>query len=113
MVVASKRPGRVGRKRKNLDLSRASTIALNRRRTVQALARSLGIPRSTLHRRVKLGELKRVTRTVKPTLKPKNKIARLKFCMSMLDELWISTPCPLFKPMTYMVHIDEKWYDMT
>ena len=113
VVVASKRPGRVGRKRKNLDLSRASTIPLNRRRTVRALARSLGIPCSTLHRRFKLGELKRVTSTVKPTIKPKNKIARLKFCMSMLDELWISTPSPLFKPMTDMVHIDEKWYDMT
>ena len=51
VVVASKRPGRVGRKRKNLDLSRASTIPLNRRRTVRALARSLGVPHSTLHGR--------------------------------------------------------------
>ncbi|KAE8790025.1 putative transposase [Hordeum vulgare] len=113
VVVASKRKGRVGRKRKDLDLSRASTIPLNRRRTVRAITRSLGIPRSTLHRRFKLGELKRVSSTVKPYLKPKNRIARLKFCISMLDELWISTPCPLFKPMTDMIHIDEKWFDMT
>ncbi|KAE8792825.1 hypothetical protein D1007_32599 [Hordeum vulgare] len=113
VVVASKRKGRVGRKRKDLDLSRASTIPLNRRRTVRAIARSLGIPRSTLHRRFKLGELKHVSSTVKPYLKPKNRIARLKFCISMLDELWISTPCPLFKPMTDMIQIDEKWFDMT
>lgn len=67
----------------------------------------------TLHRRFQLNELKRISNTVKPFLKPENKIARLKFCMSMLDEHWISTPWPLFKPMTDMVHIDEKWHDMT
>uniref|UniRef100_A0A8I6X937 Uncharacterized protein n=1 Tax=Hordeum vulgare subsp. vulgare TaxID=112509 RepID=A0A8I6X937_HORVV len=111
--VSNKKKGRSGRKRKDLDLSRTSTIPLNKRRTIRALARSLSVPRSTLHRRFQMDELKRVTNTVKPTLKPENKVRRLKFCISMLDELWISTSRPLFKPMTNIVHIDEKWYDMT
>ncbi|KAE8775180.1 hypothetical protein D1007_52327 [Hordeum vulgare] len=107
-VDVSNKKGRSGRKRKDLDLSRTSTIPLNKRRTIRALARSLSVPRSTLHRRFQMDELKRVTNTVKPTLKPENKIRRLKFCISMLDELWISTSRPLFKPMTNIVHIDEK-----
>lgn len=111
--VSSKKPGRAGRKRKELDLARTSTIPLNKRRTIRSLARSLGVARSTLHKRFQLNELNRITNTVKPHLKLENKIARLKFCMSMLDDNWISTSRAMFKPMTNMVHIDEKWFDMT
>ena len=111
--VSNKKKGRDGRKWKELDLSRTSTIPLNKRRTIRALARSLGIPRSTLHWRFKLGELKRHTSTVKPFLKPKNMIKRLEYCISMLDENWISHPNPIFELMDYMIHIDEKWSYMT
>ena len=31
----------------------------------------------------------------------------------MLDEIWIKTSRPIFKPMTDMVYIDEKWFNMT
>uniref|UniRef100_A0A8I6XAG0 Transposase n=1 Tax=Hordeum vulgare subsp. vulgare TaxID=112509 RepID=A0A8I6XAG0_HORVV len=111
--VSSKKKGNVGRKRKELDMARTATIPLNRRRTIRSLARCLGVPYSTLHDRFQLKELKRITNTVKPFLKPANKIARLKFCISMMDEHSISTPYPSFKSMNNMVHIDEKWYDMT
>ncbi|KAE8805390.1 hypothetical protein D1007_18470 [Hordeum vulgare] len=77
--VSNKKKGRVGRERKELDLARTSTIPLNRRRTIRSLARSLGVARSTLHRRFQLNELNRTTNTVKTYLKPENKIARLKF----------------------------------
>ena len=110
--VSSKKKQRCGRKRKDMDLSRTTTIPLNKR-TIRALARSLGVPRSTLHKRFKLKELKRTSNTVKPFLKPQNKIKRLEFCIDMLDENGITTDRPLFKSMTNMVHIDEKWYDMT
>ena len=111
--VSNKKKGRAGRKRKELDLSRTSTIPLNKRRTIRALARSLGIPRSTLHWRFKLGELRRHTSTVKPLLKPENMIKRLEYCISMLDPIWISLPNPIFKMMDDMIHIDEKWFYMT
>ncbi|XP_020197378.1 uncharacterized protein [Aegilops tauschii subsp. strangulata] len=112
-VDVSSKKNKSGRKRKGLDLSRIATIPLNNRSRIRSLARCLGVPRSTLHDRFQLQELKRITSTIKPTLKPQNKIARLKFCLSMMDERWISSPWPRFKPMTNMVHIDEKWYDMT
>jgi hypothetical protein len=46
-------------------------------------------------------------------LKPANKTERLKFCISMLDENWITAPRPIFKEMDNIVHIDEKWFNMT
>ena len=52
--VSSKKPGRSGRKRKELDLERTSPIARNKRRTIPSLAWSLGVARSTLHKRFKL-----------------------------------------------------------
>ncbi|XBI58548.1 hypothetical protein VPH35_039767 [Triticum aestivum] len=110
--VSSKKPGRSGRTRKELDLERTSTIPLNKRRTIRSLARSLGVARSTLHKRFQLNELNRITSTVKPHLKLENKLARLKFCMSMVDDNSISTSRAMFKPMTNMVHIDEKWFAM-
>ncbi|XP_024318861.1 uncharacterized protein LOC112272408 isoform X1 [Brachypodium distachyon] len=41
-----------------------------------------------------------------------NKIKRLQFCVSMLDDDGLTTPCPFFKKMDNVVHIDEKWFYM-
>jgi hypothetical protein len=109
LPISSKKKGKCGGKRKDLDLSRTSTIPLNRRRTIRSLAKSLGVSRSTLHRRFRLGELKRVSNTLKPSMTEANKIQRLQHCLSMLDE---NSPCR-FKDMDNFVHIDEKWFDMT
>uniref|UniRef100_A0A8I6WIG0 Uncharacterized protein n=1 Tax=Hordeum vulgare subsp. vulgare TaxID=112509 RepID=A0A8I6WIG0_HORVV len=111
--VSSKKKGNVGRKRKELDLARTAMVPLNIRRTIRSLARCLGVPPSMLHDRFQLQEPKCITNTVKPFLKPANKIARLKFCISMMDKHWISTPYPSCKSMNNMVHIEVKWYDMT
>jgi hypothetical protein len=62
---------------------------------------------STLHKRFQLNELNRITNTVKPHLKLENKIVRLKFCMSMLDDNWISTSRAMFKPMTHVRRLTE------
>ncbi|KAE8773630.1 hypothetical protein D1007_54101 [Hordeum vulgare] len=106
--VSNKKKGDSGRKRKQLDLSRTATIPLNRRRPIRSLAKWVGVPRSMLHDRFQLKELNHITNTIKPSLKPANKIARLEFCISMMDKKWISTPWPSFKSMNNMVHIDEK-----
>jgi DNA invertase Pin-like site-specific DNA recombinase len=110
---SNKRKGRCGRKRKNLELSRTRLIALNKRQTLRALARALDIPYATLQRRLKWGELRRHTSSIKPALKQENKISRLKFCISMLDETTLANETPSFKNMQNIVHIDEKWFDMT
>jgi hypothetical protein len=111
--VSSKKKGNVGRKRKNLELSRVPTVPLNKRRTIRGLARSLGVCRSTLHRRFKLGELNRHSSSLKPALTLANMVQRLEFCVSMLDEYWLTHERPPFQLMDNIVHIDEKWFDMT
>jgi hypothetical protein len=40
-----------------------------------------------------------------------NMIKRLEFCVSMIDES--NETLPMFKEMDNIVHIDEKWFDMT
>jgi hypothetical protein len=42
-----------------------------------------------------------------------NKLKRLEFCVSMLNEHSLTTPRPFFKKMDNIVHIDEKWFYMT
>jgi AraC-like DNA-binding protein len=105
--------GRVGRMRKDLDLSRVTTISFNRRKTLRALARALDVSKTTLHRRFQWGELERCTSPLKPILKPANKIERLKFCMLMLDENPFTYSDHYFKEMDNFFHIDEKWFNMT
>jgi hypothetical protein len=111
--VSIKRKGRCGRKRRDLGLTRIPSIPLNRRSTLRSLARELQVPYSTLQRRFQWGELRRHTSSLKLALKPENKIARLKFCISMLDQTTIADDKPSFISMHNFVHIDEKWFDMT
>lgn len=111
--VSNKRKRRCGRKRADLDLSRIPSIPLNKRSTLRALARSLDVPYSTLRRRFKWGKIRKHTNSLKPTLKPENKLSRLKFCISMIDQTTIADAMPSFIDMQNIVHIDEKWFDMT
>jgi len=84
--VSNKKKGNVGRKKKDLDLPSVVTVPPNRRRTIRGLARSLGVSRSTLHRRFKLGFLRRHSSRLKPSMTLANKLKRLQFCVSMLDQ---------------------------
>ncbi|XP_010239785.1 uncharacterized protein LOC100844041 [Brachypodium distachyon] len=111
--VSNKKKGNVGRKKKDLDLPRVLTIPLNKRKTIRSLAKSLGVCHSTLHQRFMLGDLKRHRSNLKPSMTDANKIKRLQFCISMLDDDGLATPCPFFKKMDNVVHIDEKWFYMT
>ncbi|KAF7133354.1 hypothetical protein RHSIM_Rhsim09G0038900 [Rhododendron simsii] len=49
---------------------------------------------------------------LKPDFSDQNKIARLHFCLSMLEPNSLQTQ-PMFKAMYNYVHIDEKWFYMT
>jgi hypothetical protein len=49
--ISSKKKSRVGRMRKDLDLSRVTTIPFNRRKTLGALARALDVSKTTLYTR--------------------------------------------------------------
>ncbi|KAM0923128.1 hypothetical protein ACQ4PT_005698 [Festuca glaucescens] len=105
--VSNQKKERCGRKRADLGLSRMPSIPLNKRSTLRALARELGVAYATLQRRFQWGKIRRHTSTLKPALKPENKIARLKFCTSMIDQKTIAVAEPSFLSMENIVHIDE------
>ncbi|XP_048552018.1 uncharacterized protein LOC125531796, partial [Triticum urartu] len=111
--VADQRKGNSGRKPKDINLEKILTIPLNRRSTIRSLAWQLGCSPTTLHRKFMLNLIRRHTNCVKPALKEKNKMDRMNFCLSMLDEATTATARPKFKTMHNVVHIDEKWFNMT
>nr|XP_051196688.1 uncharacterized protein LOC127310025 [Lolium perenne] len=103
-----------GRKRRELNLDeRVPQVPLNQRGTLRALARSLGVPFSTLQRRLAWGDLRRHTNSLKPYLSLENRLRRLLYCISMIDEPSITDAKVIFKMMGNIMHMDEKWFDMT
>lgn len=61
-----------------------------------------------VQRVLKEGKIKRVSRTVKPTLMPENKVARLKFALSMVNH-----QTGKFSNLFNCIHVDEKFFYMT
>jgi len=107
-----KRTNNCGQKRVEIDIEKVCNIPLAKRGTQRGLAKALGISKTTLLKFIKDGILRRNSNTLKPQLKDSNMKARLKFCLSMLDETSIPHD-PQFKSMYNVVHIDEKWFYMT
>ncbi|XP_057248193.1 uncharacterized protein LOC130590181 [Beta vulgaris subsp. vulgaris] len=110
--VNHRKTGRVGRKRIQLDPQRLMAIPLRKRTTIRATAASLGIHRSTLHRLVKRGAIKKHTNAIKPHLTPAHKIARVLWCLGSIIPNTIQT-IPKFSNMYNLVHVDEKWFCMS
>lgn len=79
-------------------------IPLNKRGTIRSLANAINVPQTTIFRKVKAGEIRRVSSVVRPLLTEKNKLARLKYCLSKL------TPDGHFHDFLDAVHVDEKWF---
>lgn len=102
-----KRTKNCGRKRVEIDIEKVCSIPLAKRSTQRGLAKALGVSKTTFMKFIKDGILRRNSNTLKPHLKDSNMKARLKFCLSMLDETSIPHD-PQFKSMYNVVHIDEK-----
>lgn len=68
--------------------------------------------KSTLHRRIKEGDIRAHTNAIKPFLTDENKKVRLTFCLEKLKQASLSTN-PEFDEMFNVVHIDEKWFYQT
>nr|XP_020167633.2 uncharacterized protein LOC109753120 [Aegilops tauschii subsp. strangulata] len=106
--VSNQKPGRVGRKRKDLDLSRVVTIPLNRRRTLRGLSKALGVSCTTLHSRFEWGHLRRHSNKLRPHLNLSNIVKRLKWCLAMCEDYWSAT-----RELDNIAYMDEKWFNMT
>lgn len=108
--VSSPKKGRSGRKRKDYAVEIASirNVPFNKRGTLRSLACSIGVPRSTLHRKLKNEkEIRRISSSIRPFLTEENKLARLRFCLSHVRENGN------FHDFFDTIHIDEKWFFMT
>lgn len=109
----ARRRGRCGRKRlftapQAVQLwERIELIPLAERTDFRTLAERTGISKSTLVRSFKDKLFRRHTSVLRPLLTNNNRIERLKFASSFVDE---STG--LFSPFLNHVHVDEKWFYM-
>jgi hypothetical protein len=83
--------------------TRVRAVPFHFRKNVRTLSFKIGIPRSTVHRALKLGLLESTKNSIKPILTPKNKVDRVAFCHSFV---WEQT----FVDMLDHVDIDEKWF---
>lgn len=110
--IQSKRPENCGRKKVTTDLGPVADIPLTDRSTIRALAQKIGMKKSTVHNRLKQGMLRRHSNALKPLLKAGNMTERLRWCLSMLDEDGLPNN-PKFKCMDNIIHLDEKWFNMT
>ncbi|XP_026436613.1 uncharacterized protein LOC113334612 [Papaver somniferum] len=110
--VSSRKPTRVRPKPKKVDFSKIMEIPLRRRTTIRSIAEALNMPKSTVHRYVKKGAIKKHTNAIKPAFTVDTKKARLEFCFGML-ELIPYKDNMMTNPMYDVIHIDEKWFFMT
>ncbi|WOG98144.1 hypothetical protein DCAR_0417485 [Daucus carota subsp. sativus] len=110
--VSHRRTNNCGRKRIQIDLDAFRSIPLQQRTTVRSTANALKISSSTLHRALETGKIRRHSNAIKPLLKDENKKARLQFCLSMIDINSLPHQ-PQFIDMDNIIHIDEKWFNMT
>lgn len=110
--VSERKTKNCGRKRVQIDVQRILDIPLHRRTTLRTLAEALGVSHSSLSKCLKEGLIRRHSNALKPHLKEETKIARLRFCLSMLDQHSLLHE-PKFVDMYNIVHIDEKWFYMT
>ncbi|XP_027103339.1 uncharacterized protein [Coffea arabica] len=110
--VNHRKTGNCGRKRVQIDYDRFREIPLAERTTLSSLSNALKISQSTLSKLRKLGDIRHHSNAIKPFLKEENKIARLRFCLSMLEHDG-TTHDPVFKSMHNIIHVDEKWFYMT
>ncbi|XP_059315736.1 uncharacterized protein LOC132066441 [Lycium ferocissimum] len=70
------------------------------------------MPKCSLHRRFKHGDIRRHSSVIKLHLSEEDKKARQQFCISMIEGSSIPRD-PIFKNMFNIVLIDEKWFYMT
>ena len=104
------RKANCGRKKKDYfsKLQQINKVPLNKRGTQRSTAASLGIPTTTLHRRLKEGALRMHSNTVKPHLSETAMKERSKFCKSFLR-----MESGDFDDMKNVIHVDEKWFYLT
>ncbi|KAI3865802.1 hypothetical protein MKX03_015894 [Papaver bracteatum] len=100
---------RVGRKRIQLDLHRIKLIPLRKRTTIRGITHALNLSTTTVHRRIKDGNLRPHSNVLRPELTDENKITRVNFCLNMIDKGMTQSSNSIID-MLYRIHIDKKCF---
>lgn len=86
------------------------TIPLEQRSTIRAASRALSVPRSTISRILREGNIVCRSNSVLPSLTEQNKYERLLYCFERVRE--DDTGTLNYASCYDEVHIDEKWFYM-
>ncbi|XP_074301398.1 uncharacterized protein LOC141632784 [Silene latifolia] len=107
--VRSKIKGKKGKERIPCPIETIMGLDVSKRTTLKKLGKAIGHSPYTCHRWVKKGLIKSHTDSIHPALSQDNKFIRLHFVMGKLvfDRL---LRCVMFKDMSHIIHIDEKWF---
>lgn len=110
-ALSPKKKGKVGRKKRVLPLEEIKALPPCKRRTVRVLAKSIGVPKSTLQDMIKRKYLLRHTNSVKPSHTEFNILQRLKHIVRCIVPESINDD-PKFSDMNHLIHLDEKWFNL-
>lgn len=101
-----------GRKKIELPIHEIKKLEPKKRRTVRALAKNVGIPKSTVQQCIDDGRLLTHSNSIKPYLTEKNEVKRLQHCLDMLGTETLLLE-PTFRSFEDFIHVDEKWFNLS
>ena len=112
--VSHNRTGRCSAPKRSVDEIQAavSEVPLHKRTTIRSLAAATDIPKSSLFDAKKSGIILRHSSTIKPTLTESNKLKRLRYALSFIQQVGRNRKQE-FNAMYNYIHIDEKWFYLT
>jgi hypothetical protein len=100
-----------GTENKKHKIKRIKEIPLEFRTTLRTMAEKAGVSKSIIYRYgIKPGLIKPHTSQPTPILTSKHVLARLEYCMSMLEPSSQNGDEYFFKKMENIIHVDEKWF---
>ena len=91
--------GRLGCKRIQINFGEVAKIPLHRRTNIRSLAIALNVSKSTLHRRINKGVLRKHSSVLKPKLIEENMKVKVWSCLSMIKPFSLLSGQPMFTNM--------------
>jgi hypothetical protein len=82
-----------GRAKKSINSALLKSIPLRQRKNIRSLACAIGMPKSTVHKRITEGDLKRHTNAIQPSLTDQNKRCRVQWVLSLLEQMEDLSQC--------------------
>lgn len=97
-----------GRKRVNREEVCAKILAapIEDRQDIRRAAHAAGVSKYMVTELFRQGLLKRRSGRIKPALTDENKLRRVEYALSFIDDVSL-----MFEPMFDVVHVDEKWFN--